>query len=95
MKPPGQGALMNKFYVITIMIFTLLPVANADNNEGLALTALDRYVREPDSKYRYSVLDTVAGTGDLRRRDDFTAVADRRRSQSADMGTLHDHYCTY
>ena len=54
---------MKKLYVLTIVIFTLLPVANAHSSEGLALTALDRYVREPDSNYRYSVLDTVAGAG--------------------------------
>lgn len=62
-KQPGLNALMKKFYVLTMVIFTLLPVANAHSSEGLALTALDRYVRKSDSNYRYSVLDTVAGAG--------------------------------
>jgi len=35
----------------------------ADSGNGLALTALDRYVRAPDDKYRYSVLQTIDGDG--------------------------------
>ena len=31
----------------------------ADSGNGLALTALDRYVRAPDENYRYSILQTI------------------------------------
>ncbi|MDA0281689.1 MAG: hypothetical protein O3C29_14860 [Proteobacteria bacterium] len=35
----------------------------AQTQVGLQLTALDRYVQEPDPRYRYSVLEVVAGKG--------------------------------
>ena len=35
----------------------------ADSGNGLALTALDRYIRAPDDTYRYSVLQTIEEDG--------------------------------
>lgn len=46
-----------------ILLLTMLPALAAGQGAGLQLTALDRYVRAPDSHYRYSVLDEVDGEG--------------------------------
>ncbi len=49
-------------YVLAItFVLISIPLHGAD--AGLELTALDRYIRAPDSAYRFDVVDTVAGEG--------------------------------
>lgn len=52
------------YHFISVALLLLCSAATqAQTPGGLQLTALDRYVQEPDSSYRYSVLEVVAGEG--------------------------------
>ena len=46
-----------------ILNFSGAAMLLADSGNGLALTALDRYIRAPDDAYRYSVLQTIEEDG--------------------------------
>jgi PhoPQ-activated pathogenicity-related protein len=48
---------------VALAIFISQPLAAADTAAGLSLTALDRYVRAPDSNYDWSVFSTSEGAG--------------------------------
>lgn len=48
---------------VLLSLVTILASPSYADSAGLELTALDRYVRAPDSNYHYSILDTVSGEG--------------------------------
>ena len=50
---------------LTFMVLSLLSSAvySAETAFGLELTALDHYVREPDSNYSYQIINTLDGDG--------------------------------
>jgi len=50
---------------LIFMVLSLLSPAvySAETAFGLELTALDHYVREPDSNYSYQIIDTLDGNG--------------------------------
>lgn len=53
---------LHRFRDVSLCIL-LLPQIQLNAAAGLALTALDEYVREPDPAYRYEILDRVEGEG--------------------------------
>ena len=58
-------ACQKKKSIAVCVVFSLiLPNAfTAESSLGLELTALDHYVREPDSNYSYKVINTLYGDG--------------------------------
>ena len=49
--------------VFVVFSFILPNTFSAESSLGLELTALDHYVREPDSNYSYKVINTLYGDG--------------------------------
>ena len=49
--------------VLCTLLLVPLKVFAADSGIGLSLTALDHYVREPDSNYSYEIISTINEDG--------------------------------
>ena len=53
---------MSKYLWVSLLTgITFIQLVFADDSNGLQLTALDRYVRQPDANYRYSIIESVQG----------------------------------
>ena len=67
---PGEELMRKSSVTAVISLLSFLLVTSIyptsrvhADSAGLELTALDRYVRAPDSNYKYSVINTVHGDG--------------------------------
>lgn len=54
---------LTKLIFLSLLFGVFAQLSTAAESNGLALTALDRYVSEYDSNYKYSIRSTVSGNG--------------------------------